>query len=70
MLSALTRSCKQQTECDYLHVISLQGDMGEDGPKGDMGEKVCKFHFTFRSLSLYLGTCTEKPQRLAVAGKH
>lgn len=34
-----------------------QGDMGEDGPKGEMGEKVCKFHLMpFR----LLGTCTKK----------
>lgn len=40
--------------------------MGEEGPKGDMGEKVRKFHFTFH----ILGTCTEQQQGLAVAGKH
>lgn len=44
--------------------------MGEDGPKGDIGEKVCKFHFTFPSLCLCLGTCTEKQQSLASSGKH
>lgn len=25
--------------------MSLQGDMGEDGRKGDSGEKVCQDHF-------------------------
>lgn len=47
-------------------MISSQGDMGEDGPKGDMGEKVREFLFTFHSL----WTCTEKSRGLAVAAKH
>ncbi len=47
-------------------VFASQGDMGEDGPKGDMGEKVRKFPFAFHSL----GTCTEKQRGRAVTGKH
>ena len=46
------------------YLIPSQGDMGEDGPKGDLGEKVRKFTFPT------LGTCTETQQGLAVAGKH
>lgn len=40
--------------------------MGEDGPKGDIGEKVRTFHLP----SLRLGNSTEKYQTLSVALQH
>jgi len=69
-MSALTHSCDQWAEYDFPCVISSQGDLGEDGPKGDLGEKVCTFHFNFPPLCLWLGTCTEKQKSRAVAVKH